>query len=173
MSRKWNVSWIGAFAVFAGLLAYLSMPTFSFGDTSAVRAPAPGFELTSLDGKATTLADYSQKVKVVNFWATWCHACKIELPALRAIHEKYKDKDVTVIGLSVDQNPADVVRFVEQTGIEYPVLVNAMETARTYHLRATPTTIILDKDNKVYKKYVGVQGQGTFERDIEALLKSF
>ena len=171
MSRKWNIRWLGAFVVFAGLLAYLSLPTFSVGDTSSVRAPAPGFELTSLDGVSKSLEDYPQKVKVVNFWATWCHACKIELPALRAIHKKYEDQDVAVIGLSVDRNPAGVVSFVERTGLEYPVLVNAMETARQYHLRATPTTIILDADNNVYKKYVGVQGQGTFERDIEALLK--
>lgn len=172
MSRKWNVSWIGAFIVFAGILAYLSFPSFSAGNVDADRAPAPGFALTDLSGKATRLEDFPQKIKVLNFWATWCHACKIEIPALQAVHKKYSDKGVVVIGLSVDQDPADVVRFVEQSAIDYPMLVNAMEAAQTYHLRATPTTIILDENNNVYKKYVGVQGLGTFERDIETLLKS-
>ena len=172
MSRKLNVSWIGAFIVFAGLLAYLSFPGFHTGDAATLRTPAPGFGLSDLSGKVTRLEDFPQKIKVVNFWATWCHACKIEIPTLQAVHEKYKDRDVAVIGLSVDENPSDVVRFVEASGIAYPMLVNAMETAQTYHLRATPTTIILDENNNGFKKYVGVQGLGTFERDIEALLKS-
>jgi len=172
MSRKWNLSWIGAFVIFAAILAYLSLPTFSVSDTTTERVAAPGFALTNLSGKAVSLEDFPQQVKIVNFWATWCHACKIEIPSLQAVHERYRDRGVTVIGMSVDQDPALVVEFVKKSGIKYPMLVNAMETARAYHLRATPTTIILDKDNKVYKQYVGVQGQGTFERDIEALLKS-
>lgn len=171
MSRKWNLSWIGAFVIFATILAYLSMPGFS-ADNSEIRETAPAFVVSDLAGASKTLGDFPQKVKIINFWATWCHACKIEIPVLRAIHEKYKDQGVTVIGMSVDQDPNSVVRFVEESGIEYPMLVNAMEAAQSYHLRATPTTLILDENNNVYKKYVGVQGQGTFERDIEALLTS-
>ena len=171
MSRNWNFSWIGAFVIFATILAYLSMPAFSVSDT-AERESAPAFVVSDLAGTPTSLVDFPQKVKILNFWATWCHACKMEIPALRAIHEKYKDQGVTVIGMSVDQDPNAVAKFVEQTGIEYPMLVNAMEAAQSYHLRATPTTLILDEENRVYKKYVGVQGQGTFERDIEALLTS-
>jgi thiol-disulfide isomerase/thioredoxin len=171
MSRKWNLSWIGVFVIFATILAYLSMPAFSVSD-SGERETAPTFVVSDLAGTTKTLGDFLQKVKIINFWATWCHACKLEIPALRAIHEKYKEQGVTVIGMSVDQDPNSVVQFVEETGIEYPMLVNAMEAAQSYHLRATPTTLILDENNNVYKKYVGVQGQGTFERDIEALLTS-
>jgi hypothetical protein len=65
------------------------------------------------------------------------------------------------------QDPNSVVQFVEETRIEYP-----MGAAQSYHLRPTLTTLILDENDKVYKKYVGVQGKGTFERDIEAILTS-
>ena len=172
MSRKWNISWFAAFVVFVGILAYLTLPTFSVGSAAKSQAAAPGFELADLTGKKVKLEDFPQKIKVLNFWATWCSACKMEIPALQTVQDAYKSQDVVVIGMSVDEDPNAVVRFVERSGVDYPMLVNAMGAAQEYHLRATPTTVILDEDNNVYKKYVGVQGFGTFKRDIEALLGS-
>ena len=82
--------------------------------------PAPEFKLTALDGKPLTIAALQGKVVFLNFWATWCGPCRAEIPDLIALQDRYKDR-LQIIGLNVDDEEADIQKYVEETGINYPV----------------------------------------------------
>ena len=88
------------------------------------RKPAPDFTLKDEAGRDVTLSDYRGKVVLLNFWATWCGPCKIEMPWFVAFQRKYKDQGFTVIAVSLDEEGWDVVRpFVEEYGLNFPVVV--------------------------------------------------
>ena len=154
--------------LFVATVVWTTLPASSDTKPSAERAASPDLMARNLDGEQISLGDYPQKVKVVNFWAVNCHACRIEIPHLQSLYNKYKD--VTIIGMGLDNDVEEIKRFVDRTDITYPVLVDGWETARAFDFRATPTTVLLDAHNRVYKTYVGVQGIETFKSDIDALL---
>lgn len=167
MSSRQILTSAGAL-LFVAVVIWTAMPASSEPQGEAERAASPKLAARDFSGKRVSLADYPQQVTVVNFWAVNCHACRIEIPHLQSLYDEYSAKDVAVIG--IDREVEQVKQFVERAEIDYPVLVDGWETAQAYHLRATPTTVILDAQNRVYKKYVGVQGIDRFRKDIDALL---
>src|SRR5690348_13547526 len=85
---------------------------------------APDWHLSDVDGKPVKLSDFKGKVVILDFWATWCPPCRAEIPEFVAIQKKYADKGFTVIGISLDQQGASVVKsFMNQLGMNYPVVI--------------------------------------------------
>ena len=116
----------------------------------------PALEVTTLDGSPLTLAELRGKVVIVNFWATWCGPCKLEMPALQAAHERYDSNEVAVIGLSVDSGPNGVRAFLEERGITYPVGMATWEHRRAFGgIRGIPTTFVVDRSGTVRHRVVG------------------
>src|SRR5262249_50813004 len=107
--------------------------------------PAPPLALKDLDGKALSLDAWRGKVTLINFWASWCGPCRAEIPVLIALQRKYAGK-LQVVGLSVDDAPADDVRqFVATVGINYPVALAPSEVSELYGgIPALPTSFLLD-----------------------------
>ena len=133
--------------------------------------PAPDFKLTSIDGKALTLADVRGKVVFLNFWATWCGPCRAEVPELVDLQERYKGR-LQIIGLNVDDDDADEIqKYVRETGINYPVAMTSNEIRAQYGgIPALPTSFVLDTQGHVVQKHVGLWNPAVYETEIRALL---
>ncbi len=114
-------------------------------------AEVPNFELTQLDGKKVKLGDFSQKVVMVNFWATWCEACMVEMPSIVALREQFASKGFEILAVNVDENPTQVVPAVmNKFGMKFPVFTdkgNAL--AELFDVHAIPLTVIINKDHKI------------------------
>lgn len=127
---------------------------------------APEFSLTDLRGNEISLSDYEGKVVFLNFWATWCPPCRDEIPGFVEVYEKYKNKGMQIIGISLDIAGVDkVLNFVKKYKINYPVAMETRELIRDYEPgRAIPVTIIIDQNGKIRHKHIGYMDKGTLER---------
>jgi thiol-disulfide isomerase/thioredoxin len=133
--------------------------------------PAPGFQLTGLDGKPLTLADSHGKVVLLNFWATWCGPCRAEIPDLVALQNKYKDR-LQILGLVVDDDDQDAIKsFVTDFGINYPVALASDDIRIQYGgVAALPTSFVLDAEGRVVQKHEGLRDPLLYETEIRSLL---
>ena len=112
------------------------------------------------------------KVVVVDLWATWCPPCRREIPGFINLYNKYKDKGVEIIGIAFDENGEEALPpFIKKMGINYPVYLEGKDVARSYDLRAYPTTVVYDKSGKIANKHLGYASEDDFDKEISALLK--
>jgi thiol-disulfide isomerase/thioredoxin len=134
--------------------------------------PAPDFELAGLDGKIVRLSDFEGKVVLVDFWATWCGPCRMEVPHLKELYSRYSGKGLELVGISLDTAGPGVVRpFVEKNDIPYTIVMGDQATANLYGgVTAIPTAFLIDRKGRVIKKYVGYRPLETFVADIEPLM---
>jgi cytochrome c biogenesis protein CcmG/thiol:disulfide interchange protein DsbE len=123
-------------------------------------------------GKALKLSDLKGKVVLLNFWATWCGPCKIEIPWFIEFEQKYKDKGFAVLGVSMDEDGwKDVKPYVDAKKINYRVVVGDDTTATLYGgVDSLPTTFILDRDGKIAAVHVGLVSKADYASDIEQVL---
>jgi thiol-disulfide isomerase/thioredoxin len=123
------------------------------GDVATLKEGAvlPDFDLQTLDGKKLKYSDLKAKVVLLNFWATWCEACVVEMPSIVKLNQMYKDKGLTVVAVNLDEKPEAVVpRAAKQLKIDFPVYVDAGgKLADLFDVHAIPLTIILNQDRKV------------------------
>ena len=135
---------------------------------------APDFTLTDLNGRSGKLSDYRGKVVILDFWATWCGPCRMLIPHFKDLHARYKGNGFEVVGVAMDRGGLRVVKpFVEKHAINYTNYLGNTDVAMKYGgLRGIPTTFVLTKDGRIFKKYVGVPPNPgvTFENDIRSLL---
>jgi peroxiredoxin len=137
------------------------------------RRPAPDFSLKDADGKTVKLSDYRGKVVLLDFWATWCGPCKIEIPWFMEFERKHKDQGFAVIGVSMDEEGWDVVKpFVNRMQINYRIVIGNDGLADLYGgVSALPTTFLIDREGRIAAAHVGLASKGEFENGIEALLQ--
>jgi thiol-disulfide isomerase/thioredoxin len=132
---------------------------------------APDFLLAGLDGKPVSIVGARGKVVLLNFWATWCGPCRAETPDLVALQKKYQDA-LQIIGLAVDvDDAADVQKFSDAFGINYPLAVAPIELRMQYGgITALPTSFLLDAEGRIVQKHVGLFNPLLYELEIRALL---
>ncbi len=125
--------------------------------------PAPDFSVTDLNGNSLTLAAYRGKVLVLNFWATWCPPCREEIPDFVEATKKHKADGLEILGLSVDQMPADQVRaWSEKAGINYPVAMATQRIIADYRPgQYIPATIIIDRQGRIRHRHVALMDEET------------
>ena len=133
---------------------------------------APEFTLYTLDGEEVKLSDYLGKVVILDFWATWCAPCRKGIPDLISIQNKYKD-DLVVIGISLDQ-PAtqdQLIPFIKNYGINYPIVLGNIEVSAAYgNIQAIPTSFIIDQEGNIINKHIGLVSKSTLVEEINLLL---
>ena len=138
-----------------------------------VRDPdtAPDLKAKDLNGKELSLEVYKGKVVLLNFWATWCGPCRAEIPSLIRIQEAYKDR-LQIIGMDVDDEDEEQLRgFVKGQGINYPVAMTSVPVRLAYGgIAALPTMFVINQDNKVVQKHVGLFNPALYEIEARALL---
>jgi peroxiredoxin len=137
------------------------------------RKVAPNFTLKDADGKVVHLADYKGKVVLLDFWATWCSPCKVEIPWFMDMQRKSKDRGLEVLGVAMDDEGWEVVKpFVAKMGVNYRILAGNDATAQAYGgVDALPTTFLIDRTGKIAAVHVGLASKKDFEDGIEQLLK--
>ncbi len=132
---------------------------------------AADFTLQDLSGKSVKLSDYKGKVILIDFWATWCPPCVASIPGIEKIHKGYKDKGLVVLAVSLDDGGWDSVKsFVAEKGISYPVLKGTEEVSSQYQVRTIPMLLIVGKDGRITKRYLGYGNEEDLEQDIKAVL---
>lgn len=134
--------------------------------------PAPNFELPDLKGSKVHTTDFKNKVLLVNFWATWCSPCIVEIPWFIEFQQKYGPQGLQVIGISLDEaGTKDVVPFVEKHKMTYPVLLGNDSTAELFGgIMGLPTTFIVDRDGKYYSMHRGLVSRESVEEELQNLL---
>jgi len=156
---------------FACLVVLTFMPACQ-GKSEVSRAP--DFTLLNLAGNTVNLSDFKGKVVLINFFATYCPPCRMEIPDFIRLQEKFSPKGFTVIGISVDNDGERVLPpFVERLGINYPVLMATTKVLKDYgDIYALPVTFILDRDHKIVKKITGMVNEEELRPIIERLVES-
>jgi peroxiredoxin len=138
------------------------------------RHEAPDFALKDADGKTVHLTDYRGKVVLLDFWATWCPPCKLEIPWLIDIERKNKDRGFAVLGVSMDDEGWDVVKpFMKEVGMNYRVVIGNDATAEMYgNVESLPETFLIDRAGKIAAIHVGLASRKEFEDEVAQLLDS-
>jgi cytochrome c biogenesis protein CcmG/thiol:disulfide interchange protein DsbE len=133
---------------------------------------APSFTLQDLNGKPVSLSDFKGKVIVLDFWATWCPPCVMEIPHFIELYEQYKDQGFAMVGISLDSQGVSVVKsFVQKYRVNYPILMTDGRVDKAYGgIPGIPTTFVIDSAGNIRQKYIGYREKAVFETDIKALL---
>ena len=139
------------------VLAMLVQPVSSndmLMDPMPAANPAPEFNLMGMDGKEHTLEDLRGKFVLVNFWATWCNPCKVEMPLLEKLHQTLKSDKFTVLGLHVGPGPENIEEFKKLMPISFPIYVD-MELEVNWGVPGLPTTFLMNPEGKLIYRAVG------------------
>jgi peroxiredoxin len=138
----------------------------------ADRSSAPDFELRDVNGKAVKLSDYNGQVVLLNFWATWCGPCKMEIPWFVEFEKNHRDDGLAVLGVSMDEDGWDVVKpYLETARVNYRVLMGTDEVAMLYGgVESLPTTFLIDHEGNIATVHIGLVSKADYEADINALL---
>lgn len=134
---------------------------------------APAFELKSIpDGKATPLASFRGKAVLLNFWATWCGPCKIEMPWLVDLQKKYGPQGLQIVGVAMDDtSDKEIADFAHKMGVNYIVLKGTEKVGDLYGgVEGLPTTYYLDRSGKVVDKTLGLASESVIEDSIKKSL---
>ncbi len=165
----------------SALLAVLGLAACSSGVRAAEpvkaekdRKPAPDFTLKDADGKTVHLSDYKGKVVLLDFFATWCGPCKIEIPWFKEFERQNKDRGFSVLGVSMDDDGWEVVKpFLKDLGVNYRVVIGNDFTAQAYGgVDALPSTFLIDREGRIAAVHVGLASRKDFEDGIQKLLET-
>ena len=165
------VSTIGAVFV-AAVLFGQNKPGATETSPSSKLLPAPAWQLQDVDGKTVRSSDFKGKVVILDFWATWCGPCRMELPGFVELQKKYEKQGLAVIGVSVDQiSPGEVKKFAQQSGVNYPVMLADAKAIQDFGgIEAIPTTFVIDREGRIVKQHLGFTEKEEFEKEIKPLL---
>ncbi len=144
----------------------------ALGPVAGTGAPAPDFELRTLDGKVVRLSDLRGRPVVVNFWASWCHPCRKEFPELRRALRTYRDDELTVVGVSYKEALArDARQFAERMDATWPLARDpGGAVARAWNVRAIPHSFFIAADGTLVTELFGVTDRAVLEDAIERTL---
>jgi thiol-disulfide isomerase/thioredoxin len=137
----------------------------------STRKAAPEFTLKDADGKMVKLSDYKGKVVLLNFWATWCGPCKIEIPWFKEFETNYKNKGFAVLGVAMDDEGWEAVRpYLEQQRVNYRVLMGTEPVGALYGgVESLPTTFLVDREGRIAATHIGLVSKSVYVNDLKDL----
>ena len=162
------------------IVAAVCLATFPSCSSTSSEVPIPAgnlanlnYKLKDMHGQEVNLASFKGKPIILNFWATWCGPCKAEIPALIELADKYRDRQLTVLGVSVDDSPEDLTQFAAEFKINYPILVGLGQDEFQEKYDAVmliPVTWFIRADGTVFRKHQGPASKDWFESQVKALV---
>jgi len=130
----------------------------SFEEVVVVGSSAPGFELKDINGNLWRLFELKGRVVFINFWATWCPVCKIEIPYKESLSKKMQGRPFQALGIIYRDSPDVVEEYVKKHGIAVPTLIDPDgEVARRYGVSGIPMTFVVDKDGIIRERILGMR----------------
>jgi thiol-disulfide isomerase/thioredoxin len=118
--------------------------------------PMFNFSTTLVNGNPISLKDFTGKVVFLNFWATWCGPCRMEMPSMEALYRRFKDQGFEILAVDVRENQKDVAAFMNELGLSFPAALDTKgDIAAIYAIEAFPTTYIIDRDGGIITRLVG------------------
>jgi peroxiredoxin len=135
---------------------------------------APDFSLESLDGSTMRLSDLRGKAVLLNFWATWCGPCKIEMPWFVDFQNQYASQGLQIVGVAMDDaSKEDISKFAKDMGVNYPILIGKDSVGDQYGgVPALPETFVITRDGKIMDKIIGLRGKAEIEDAIRKALET-
>jgi peroxiredoxin len=180
MTKKWIVAGLGAVAL-AAVAITSAMPWLRHTDNHASAEACPldakpanfNFTLKDMHDKEVSLASYKGKVLLLDFWATWCGPCKVEIPGFIEMQNAYGPQGFQVVGISIDDRPDQLRPFAEEMKVNYPLLQGLGRddvTEAFGPIFGVPTTLIISRDGRICATHSGMTAKETFESQIKELL---
>jgi peroxiredoxin len=118
---------------------------------------APDFALGDTNGQVYALEDFVGQVVLVNFWATWCAPCRLEMPLLQDHFERYMEDEFIVLAINLQESEAQVADFVEEFSLTFPVLIDSDgAVSQEYRIRGYPSTIVIDREGNISAIHIGI-----------------
>jgi peroxiredoxin len=177
MRRKPVVTFVVAMVVMVMVLFGIERAGRSAGHLGAPRADvedkvAPDFALQSINGKTVRLSDFRGKAVLLNFWATYCAPCRIEMPWFVELQDRYAAEGLQVVGVAMDDaSPDDIEKFASELGVNYPILVGEETVGNAYGgVQFLPSTFYIGRDGKVVGKVFGLKTKNEIEENIKKTL---
>jgi thiol-disulfide isomerase/thioredoxin len=178
--RKWFYLLV-VLGVLAAATANFSGCKSGGASTPKTMAAEPDVTFKDLQGKDVSLASLKGKVVVVNFWATWCEPCRVEIPWMIGFQQKYADKGFTLLGVAMDDEGKSVVEpYVQKTQFDvdgkqmtmnYPIVLGNDDLSSKFGgLLGLPTSVLITRDGKIAKRYIGLVSQDDLNQEIQSLL---
>ncbi len=134
--------------------------------------PAPEFSLQGLDGTSVRLSDFRGKAVLLNFWATWCQPCRIEMPWFEEMQREYGPQGLQVVGVAMDDaSTEDIAKFAKEMGVNYPILLGKESVGDAYGgVEFLPSTFFIDRQGKIVDRIFGLRNRSEIEDDIKLSL---
>ncbi len=154
--------------------AALALGTVGLAPAAVPSGMAPDFTLRTAEGGNLRLQEQRGQVVMVNFWASWCAPCRIEMPQLNKLYDKYRGSGFVLLGVNVDDDVRNGVGTASKWGVKFPVLLDAeKKVSRLYDLSSMPSTVLIDRDGKVRYLHRGYREgyEEAYDKQIRELLK--
>ena len=163
---------IVAVMLFAGLRMARNNRAGYTGKGQLIGSVAPDFDLQTLDGKDVKLSDLRGKAVLLNFWATYCGPCKVEMPWFVELQKEYGPQGFQIIGVAMDDTSTeDIAKFAKDMGVNYPILLGKESVGESYGgVSVLPTTFFVDRDGKLIAREFGLQSRSVFVDHIKKAL---
>ncbi len=154
-----------------GVFVLSSATNAAFAAQDLLNKPSPGFSLKDLNGQTLRLASYRGKVVLLDFWATWCAPCQVEMPVFAAWQRQYRPQGLQVIGISMDDDAAPARRLVARLKLNYPVAMGDERLGARYGgVLGLPLTFLIDRDGVVRARFQGETDMKVIENRLKTLL---
>src|SRR5262245_6416761 len=145
-------------------------PTLTPAPAAVVGAPAPDFTLKNLSGNSVTLSNLKGQVVLINFWATWCGPCRVEMPAIQRRYDAFKDQGLAVLAVNFDEPITDVSAFARSLNLTFTVLLDPDGVVNDlYHVGGYPSTFIVDRSGMITKLHIGLMTEKQLDNYLAGL----
>ena len=177
MERKPNYRKLLPYLLFAIAVLWMALATQTWTDQAAGvrpvkdRNPVADLAMPELNGGSWRLSDHRGQVVLINYWASWCAPCRQETPGLIDLARDYRYKGLSIVGVSMDEGGKPAVEsFLSEFHVPYPVLMPDLGLPSVPAVEALPTTVLIDRNGRAAKSYVGAVRESVFRADVDRLL---